>query len=54
MHEICQLIKEGFSSAQIRDKGYPYTLVRSIKIKNNWAHISDLYFKRSSTIESTQ
>ena len=51
VHQICQCIQDGLSSAQIRDLGYSYTLVRSIKTKANWSHISDAYFKRSTTRE---
>lgn len=53
VHQICQHIQDGLSSSQIRDLGYSYILTRSIKTKANWSHISDLYFKRSSTIENT-
>ena len=42
--QICEYIASGLSSSEIRDLGYSYTLVRSIKVKNNWKHISDLYF----------
>lgn len=42
--EICLLLKEGFSCAYIRDLGYKYDLVRKIKAKTNWKHISDNYF----------
>lgn len=37
---ICVLLRDGFSSAQIRDLGYPYRLVRSIKSRKNWSHVS--------------
>lgn len=41
--EICTLLQQGFSSSQIRDKGYKYNLVRSIKRKQTWKHISKDY-----------
>ena len=51
VHQICQHILDELSSSEIRDLGYSYILVRSIKTKSNWSHISDLYFKRSTTRE---
>ena len=44
VHEICKHIKEGLSSAEIRDIGFDYEVVRAIKSKRNWEHISNLYF----------
>lgn len=41
--EICELLSQGFTSANIRDLGYPYNLVRQIKQRKNWKHISDNY-----------
>lgn len=41
--EICELLSKGFTSANIRDLGYPYTLVRQIKQRKNWKHISNNY-----------
>lgn len=38
--EICKLLQEGVSAAKIRDKGFPYDLVRKIKSRQNWQHIS--------------
>ena len=40
---ICELIEEGFKSSKIRDMGYNYDLVRAIKSKKNWTHISCNY-----------
>lgn len=42
--EICEHIRSGVKSSEIRDMGYPYNLVRAIKSKKNWVHISCLYF----------
>ena len=41
--EICILLEEGFKSSTIRDSGYNYNLVRAIKQKKNWTHISCNY-----------
>lgn len=43
VHEICDLLSKGLMPAKIRDMGYDYTLVRSIKTRKNWCHISDNY-----------
>ncbi|WWT49241.1 hypothetical protein [Escherichia phage vB_EcoM-LTH01] len=40
VREICNFLGQGYGSAQIRDMGYPYNVVRSIKIRKNWTHIS--------------
>lgn len=44
VREICENIVKGLKPSQIRDMGYDYSLVRSIKSKKNWKHISDEYF----------
>ena len=44
VREICLLLQAGYSCAKIRDLGYKYGLVRKIKDKSNWKHISDEYF----------
>ena len=41
--EICQLLEEGLKSSKIRDLGYDYSLIRSIKARRNWKHISYNY-----------
>lgn len=38
--EICKLLQTGFKSYEIRDKGYDYALVRGIKCRRSWNHIS--------------
>lgn len=43
VREICALLEEGISSAEIRDKGYDYDLVRAVKGRKNWLHISQEY-----------
>lgn len=45
---ICSLLDIGYSSAEIRDLGFNYNLVRSIKSGKNWRHVS-CNFKFSST-----
>ena len=42
--EICEYIRDGVKPSEIRDIGYSYNLVRAIKNKKNWTHISCLYF----------
>ena len=41
--EICQLLEEGLKPSKIRDLGYDYSLIRSIKARRNWKHISYNY-----------
>ena len=41
--EICELLSKGVKASQIRDLGYPYTVVRRIKAKATWRHISENY-----------
>lgn len=43
VREICELLSKGISCAKIRDLGYKYSLVRKIKSKENWKHISSEY-----------
>lgn len=40
---ICGALECGYTSAQIRDQGYDYNLVRAIKSRKNWSHISNSY-----------
>lgn len=40
---ICMQLELGMSCAEIRDRGYDYNLVRAIKSRKNWAHISKDY-----------
>lgn len=42
--EICKLIAEGNKPSEIRDMGFDYNLIRAIKSKKNWSHISKDYF----------
>ena len=41
--EICTLLQLGYKACKIRDLGYPYNPVRSIKAKKHWLHISKDY-----------
>lgn len=41
--EICALLETGQSPSNIRDMGYKYDLVRKIKARTNWKHISKDY-----------
>lgn len=43
VHDICYLLSIGWSSPRIRDAGYGYNTVRSIKHRKKWLHISSLY-----------
>ena len=38
--QICKYLEEGLKSSKIRDLGYNYNLVRSIKIRKIWNEIS--------------
>ena len=38
--EICLLLSLGYMPAAIRDMGYPYQVVRSIKQRKNWTEVS--------------
>lgn len=40
---ICKLLQKGYMPAQIRDMGYSYSLVRSIRLKKNWSWLSKDY-----------
>lgn len=41
--EICELLSRGFKPTVIRDLGYPYSLIRQIKQRKTWKHISNNY-----------
>lgn len=43
VHEICKLLALGHKPSKVRDMGYPYIQVRSIKQGQNWRHISNQY-----------
>ena len=49
-HEICKLIKQGFSASciaqklNIPDNPSLHTIVSAVKHKRQWTSISDLYF----------
>jgi hypothetical protein len=43
VHAICKLLESGHTSANIRDLGYNYALVRALKQKSTWKHISCNY-----------
>lgn len=43
VRSICQLLVAGQSSVEIRDKGFNYNLVRAVKSRKNWTHISKEY-----------
>lgn len=43
VREICWALECGYTAAQIRDQGYDYNLVRAIKARKNWTHISKTY-----------
>lgn len=43
VHKICQLLQDGLKPAYIRDLGYDYNLIRAIKQRKNWNHISSNY-----------
>lgn len=43
VNEICHYLSSGFKSSQIRDLGYNYSLVRKIKRRAGWIHISCNY-----------
>lgn len=43
VREVCKLLVDGKSSAEIRDLGYSYGMVRNIKRRENWTHISEDY-----------
>lgn len=40
---ICERLSHGKSAADIRDEGFDYGLVRAVKAKRNWKHISKDY-----------
>lgn len=41
--QICELLSQGYSAAEVRDMGFDYTIVRGIKRRKNWKYISDNY-----------
>lgn len=43
VREICSLLAAGYTAAEIRNEGFDYSLVRAIKAKKNWNHISKDY-----------
>lgn len=43
VRDICEYLSKGFKASEVRDFGYPYGLVRKIKSKQNWQHISINY-----------
>ena len=43
VREVCIYLQSGLSAAKIRDLGYNYGLVRAIKSRKNWNHISRDY-----------
>lgn len=43
IREICEYLVKGLKSSEIRDLGYNYSLVRSVKRRKNWTHISKNY-----------
>ena len=43
VREICSYLSGGLSASEVRDLGYKYSLVRKIKSRENWSHISQDY-----------
>ena len=43
VREICSLLAAGYTAVEIRNEGFDYNLVRAIKRKKNWKHISKDY-----------
>jgi len=43
IHNICYLLSIGYEPPQIRDMGFGYSTVRSIKARKRWLHISSSY-----------
>lgn len=43
IHNICFLLERGYTSVCIRDMGFRYELVRTIKTRQNWRTISNSY-----------
>lgn len=41
--KICELLSSGKSAACVRDCGFDYNLVRAIKQRKNWKHVSCNY-----------
>lgn len=40
---ICERLSKGRPAADIRDEGFDYNLVRAVKSRKNWKHISEGY-----------
>jgi hypothetical protein len=43
VRQICSKLQAGVGSAEVRDLGYDYNLVRAIKSGKNWSHVSKDY-----------
>lgn len=43
VNEICIHLENGLKPSFIRDLGYDYNLIRAIKARKNWNHISNNY-----------
>ena len=43
VNEICIYLENGLKPSFIRDLGYDYNLIRAIKARKNWNHISNNY-----------
>lgn len=41
--EICEHLEKGLKASEVRDLGYSYSLVRKVKSKQNWSHVSVKY-----------
>jgi hypothetical protein len=41
--QICELLQQGLSAAEVRDRGFDYDRVRKIKVRQNWTHVSQNY-----------
>ena len=43
VHSICEHLQSGLKPSKIRDLGFDYALIRTIKAKRNWKEISRNY-----------
>ena len=43
VHAVCKLLEQGLMPAEIRDLGFDYSLVRTIRSRKNWGSISKDY-----------
>lgn len=43
VRKICELLELGNTAARIRNLGHSYSVVRKIKVRANWQHISKQY-----------